>query len=118
MSKDQLSLLNHTLDDLDELGDIMTEMLETQEGVEVRGFSVEFHCTPHYSQVRCGEELNGLHDHLLALEHLHDTFVSYQTAFSKLILELARRRQYREAAENIVRGMMGQLEAMTGGIES
>jgi autophagy-related protein 17 len=41
--------------------------------------------------------------------------VSYQTAFNKLILELARRSQYREAAENIVRGMMSQLEAMTEG---
>ena len=49
------------------------------------------------------------------MEHLHDRYIAYQTAFSKLILELARRRQYREAAENIVRGMMGQLELMTEG---
>ncbi|KAF8223109.1 hypothetical protein L208DRAFT_1370346 [Tricholoma matsutake] len=97
MSNNQLSLLNHTIDDLDELGEIMTEMLQTQESVEVQ----------------CEEELDGLHDHLLAVEHLHDRFISYQTAFNKLILELARRRQYREAAENIVRRMVGQLEAMT-----
>jgi autophagy-related protein 17 len=62
--------------------------------------------------------LAGLHNHLLTLEHLHDRYLSYQTAFSKLILELARRRQYREAAENIVRGMMGQLEAMAEGTMS
>jgi autophagy-related protein 17 len=31
------------------------------------------------------------------------------------MLEIARRRQYREAAENIVRGMMSQLAAMTDG---
>ncbi|KAG6817162.1 hypothetical protein H0H87_012123 [Tephrocybe sp. NHM501043] len=91
-----LALLVHTLDDLDELGDIMPEMLQTQEEVETK----------------CEEELNGLQNHLLTIEHLRDRFVAYQTAFNKLILELARRRQYREAAENIVRGMMSQLEAM------
>lgn len=36
-------------------------------------------------------------------------------AFNKLILEIARRRQYREAAENIVKGMMRQLESMSEG---
>ncbi|KAG5645529.1 hypothetical protein DXG03_005804 [Asterophora parasitica] len=96
MSQSHLSLLAHTLDDLDELGDIMVEMLRTQEEVEAK----------------FEEELNGLQNHLLTIEHLHDRFVSYQTAFNKLILELARRRQYREAAENIVKGMTAQLEAM------
>jgi hypothetical protein len=38
LSKDQLSGLIHTLDDLDELGEIMTEMLQTQESVEVSDF--------------------------------------------------------------------------------
>ncbi|RDB26201.1 Autophagy-related protein 17 [Hypsizygus marmoreus] len=97
MSRSQLGLLTHTLDDLDELGDIMVEMLQTQDDVEAK----------------CEEELNGMHNHLLTLEHLRSRFVSYQTAFNKLVLELARRRQYREAAENIVRGMMAQLEAMS-----
>ncbi|KAG6861353.1 hypothetical protein C0995_001086 [Termitomyces sp. Mi166 len=92
-----LSLLVHTLDDLDELGEIMPEMLQTQEDIEGK----------------CEEELHGLQNHLLTIEHLRDRFISYQTAFNKLILELARRRQYREAAENIVRGMMSQLVAMT-----
>jgi autophagy-related protein 17 len=36
LSQSHLSLLSHTLDDLDELGEIMTEMLQTQEDVEVR----------------------------------------------------------------------------------
>jgi autophagy-related protein 17 len=49
------------------------------------------------------------------LEHLRNRYVSYQYAFNKLILELARRRQYREAAEGIVRNMMSQLEAMSEG---
>lgn len=67
-------------------------------------------------QAKCEEELSGLHNHLLTLDHLRDRYVSYQTAFNKLILELARRRQYREAAENIVHGMMVQLEAMSEGM--
>ncbi|KAG6900219.1 hypothetical protein C0993_001288 [Termitomyces sp. T159_Od127] len=92
-----LSLLSHTLNDLDELGEIMPEMLQAQEDVEAK----------------CEDELNGLQNYLLTIEHLRDRFVSYQTAFNKLILELARRRQYREAAENIVRGMVSQLTAMT-----
>jgi autophagy-related protein 17 len=66
-------------------------------------------------QTECEEQLTGLEQHLSTLEHLHQQFQSYQTSFSKLILELARRRQYREAAENIVKGMMTQLEAMTDG---
>lgn len=66
--------------------------------------------------MKCEEELNGLQNHLLTIEHLRDRFVSYQTAFNKLILELARRRQYREAAENIVRGMVSQLAAMSEGV--
>ncbi|KAF9466562.1 autophagy protein Apg17-domain-containing protein [Collybia nuda] len=97
VSQGHLSLLMHVLDDLDELGEIMSEMLQMQEDVEVK----------------CKEELDGLHNHLLTLEHLRDRFVSYQLAFNKLILELARRRQYREEAEDIVHGMMAKLEAMT-----
>ncbi|KAJ7037464.1 hypothetical protein C8F04DRAFT_1257028 [Mycena alexandri] len=50
---------------------------------------------------------------ILTVEHLHERFVSYQTAFNKLMLEIARQRQYREAAENIVRGMVAQLAVMT-----
>jgi len=63
----------------------------------------------------CEENLTLLHQHLLTLEDLQQRFLAYQTAFNKLIIEIARRRQYREAAENIVKGMMSQLEAMTEG---
>jgi hypothetical protein len=37
-------------------------------------------------------------------------------SYSKLLIEIARRRQYKEAAENIVRGMMVQLQAMSEGV--
>ncbi|KAJ7659941.1 autophagy-related protein 17 [Mycena rosella] len=96
-AKKNLAHLFTVLDDLDELAEIMTEMLQTQDAVE--------HA--------CDEQLAGLQQHLLTVEHLHERFVSYRTAFNKLMLEIARRRQYREAAENIVRGMMSQLAAMT-----
>ncbi len=59
--------------------------------------------------------MNGLHQHLVVLEQLHDRYVSYQTAYNKLVLEMARRRHYCEAVERIVRGMAKQLEEMTMG---
>ena len=49
------------------------------------------------------------------VEDLHHRYVSFQSSFNKLLIEIARRRQYREAAEKIVDGMMAQLEAMTEG---
>ncbi|KAK7454623.1 Autophagy-related protein 17 [Stygiomarasmius scandens] len=92
-----LEQLSHTLDDLEELGDIMGEMLQAQESVEVE----------------CNERLGGLEEHLQTIHSLHERYVHYQASFRKLVLEIARRRQYKEAAENIVRGMMNQLESMT-----
>jgi len=93
----QLDTHPGTLDDLEELGEIMTEMLQRQESVETD------------SQ----EHIAVLHQHLLTPEDLYHRFLSYQTSFSKLMVEIARRRQYREAADKIVDGMMAQLEAMT-----
>ncbi|KAJ7104240.1 autophagy-related protein 17 [Mycena belliarum] len=96
-AKKSLVHLRTILDDLDELGEIMTEMLQTQDAVEAS----------------CDEQLASLQQHLLTVEHLHERYVSYRTAYNKLLLEIARRRQYREAAENFVRGMMTSLAAMT-----
>ncbi|KAF8626129.1 hypothetical protein AX15_005077 [Amanita polypyramis BW_CC] len=98
--KKSLEDSNSVLDDLDEFGEIMTEMLQTQQVVEVK----------------CEEGLNSLHQHLLTLEQLHDRYVSYQTAYNKLVLEMGRRRQYCEAVQHIVRGMAKQLEDMTMGL--
>ncbi|KAJ3566149.1 hypothetical protein NP233_g7185 [Leucocoprinus birnbaumii] len=88
--------LSGVLDDLEELGDIMGEMLQNQEVVEVK-----------YE-----EDLNSLHEQILTIKDLHERYVAYQTAFNKLIIEIARRRHYKEAAENIVKGMLAQLTAM------
>lgn len=65
--------------------------------------------------MKCEEELNSLHEQILTIRDLHERYVCYQTAFNKLIVEIARRRHYKEAAENIVKGMMSQLTAMTDG---
>ncbi|CAK5268746.1 unnamed protein product [Mycena citricolor] len=96
-SRSNLIHLNTILDNLDELGEIMTDMLQTQESVEIE----------------CEEKLAMLDQHLLTVEHLHDRYIAYQTTFNKLLIEIARRRQYREAAEKIVAGMNSQLGAMT-----
>ncbi|KIJ67089.1 hypothetical protein HYDPIDRAFT_85859 [Hydnomerulius pinastri MD-312] len=96
-AQEQLNTSNSTLDDLDELGDIMSDMLQKQQEVEID----------------CEDLLEGLQQRLLVVEDLHHRFVLYQSSFNKLLIEIARRRQYREAAEKIVEGMMAQLEAMT-----
>ncbi|KAA1467537.1 hypothetical protein DENSPDRAFT_251101 [Dentipellis sp. KUC8613] len=97
ISQEKLQVLHTTLDDLEELGDIMGEMLEQQQSVE-------------HSSI---DHLTNLHQHLLTIEELEHRYTAYQASFHKLLIEIARRRQYKEAAENIVRGMMAQLEAMT-----
>ncbi|KIY44130.1 hypothetical protein FISHEDRAFT_67801 [Fistulina hepatica ATCC 64428] len=89
--------LDVVLDDLEELGDIMSEMLDTQGGVEVD----------------CRARLAVLQGHLVVVKQLYEKFQSYKHSFNMLVLEIARRRQYRATAENIVRGMIQQLDAMT-----
>jgi len=105
------------LDDLEKLGDIMGEMLNDQEEVEVRLFfllSKRSSCRI-FSQLKCEEGLNSLHEQILTIRDLRGRYISYQTAFNKLIVEITRRHYYKEAAENIVKGMMDQLRAMSEG---
>ncbi|PIL29794.1 hypothetical protein GSI_08000 [Ganoderma sinense ZZ0214-1] len=96
-AQERLDLHRGILTDLDELGDIMTEMLERQQGVENESI----------------EHLSYLHAQLQPLEELHHKYTSYQYAYSKLVLEFARRLRYREAAQRIITTMTGQLDAMT-----
>ena len=56
-----------------------------------------------------------LHERLINIEELQTQFTEYQLSYNKLVVEMGRRSQYREAAENIVRGMIDQLAAMTEG---
>ncbi|KAL5526388.1 ATG17 [Sanghuangporus sanghuang] len=81
---------------LDELEGVMSDMLLQQQTVE----------TEYETQ------LESLQQHLTTLEHLCITYTQYETSFNSLLLELERRRRYRDAAEEIVRGMARQLDAM------
>lgn len=74
----------------------MSEMLQRQESVEADA----------------EEHIANLHQHLLTLEDLHQRFLSYQTSFDKLLVEIARRRQRREATEKEVERMRAELETM------
>ncbi|KAI3998337.1 hypothetical protein K525DRAFT_282498 [Schizophyllum commune Loenen D] len=95
--KAYLDSLRGTLNDLNQLGEIMSEMLVNQDAVEAA----------------TDNHLARLHQRLEPLQQLHDQYCAYQASFNKLVLEIARRRHYREAAETVIRGMMEQLEAMT-----
>jgi hypothetical protein len=55
---------------------------------------------------------------LLALSGLTQHYTSFQFSFRRLLVEMARRGHYKEAADQIVRGMMVQLEAMAEGMSA
>ena len=97
----------------------MEDMLRRQDEIEVccRAFSVSipFQLATTY-QADCGNRLIGLDQNLVVIEDLIRQFNAYQLSYSKLLVEIARRRQYKEAAENIVSGMMARLEAMSEGV--
>lgn len=61
------------------------------------------------------EQLSAMHIDLTVIEDLHNRYTSYQYSYCKLVMELARRRRYSEAAVKIVQTMTAQLDAMTEG---
>ncbi|KAH9945266.1 autophagy protein Apg17-domain-containing protein [Epithele typhae] len=85
----------NTLSDLDELGDIMSEMLERQQAVENESI----------------DRLSYMHAQLQQIESLHHKYTSYQYSYSKLVLELADRQQYREEIQRRVSEMAAELDA-------
>lgn len=52
----------------------------------------------------------------MAIEDLIRQFNAYRLSYDKLLIEIARRQQYKEAAEDIVRSMMALLGAMSDGV--
>lgn len=66
-------------------------------------------------QVEVGTLHRTLTDHLTCISELQSTYTSYRAAYGKLVLEIDRRRQYRESADAIVRGMTAQLQALREG---
>ncbi|EKM58196.1 uncharacterized protein PHACADRAFT_116910 [Phanerochaete carnosa HHB-10118-sp] len=97
IAEEQLGSHRAALDDLDDLGDIMAEMLERQQAAEN-----EF-----------VDHLALLHTNLGVIDDLHARYTMYQYSYCKLVVELARRREYAEAAAKIVQSMTLQLEALT-----
>ncbi|KAJ8456957.1 hypothetical protein ONZ51_g11814 [Trametes cubensis] len=95
-AQERVEIHRRILTDLDELGTIMTDMLEQQHAVEMESL----------------DHLEHLHLQLRPLEELHHKYTSYQYAYNKLVLELARRRQYREAAQRVVANTIAELDAM------
>ncbi|EIN09795.1 hypothetical protein PUNSTDRAFT_101708 [Punctularia strigosozonata HHB-11173 SS5] len=92
----QLDTHRATLDDLDELEEMMDDMVQRVERVEIQ----------------ISTQITNLHGHLVDLENLQLRYISYQFSYNKLLLELGRRRQYRDAAERIVNDMLAQLHVM------
>ncbi|OSD06340.1 hypothetical protein PYCCODRAFT_1431344 [Trametes coccinea BRFM310] len=84
------------LQDLDTLGEVMTDILDHQHHVEIESL----------------KHLSDLHMQLSPLEELHHKYTSYQYAYNNLVLELARRRQYREAAQRVISNMIAELDTM------
>lgn len=62
--------------------------------------------------------LASIQQHLTTLEHLYITYISYETSYNSLLLELERRRRYRDATEDLVYGMVRQLDALRDGASS
>ncbi|KAF8656814.1 hypothetical protein AX16_002363 [Volvariella volvacea WC 439] len=94
-----LELIQAAADSLDELGEIMSSMVSNQDVIE--------------SEMEAALAL--LHDQLHAVSELHENYVSYEKAFSKLVLELQRRVQYRDSMEMMVREMSERLQRLTEG---
>jgi len=92
----QLDLHRSAISSLEELGQSMGNMLEHRRNVEVE----------------VGTLHRTLTDHLTSIFELQSTYTHYRTAYGKLVLEMDRRRQYRESADAIVRGMTAQLQAL------
>jgi len=92
----QLNRLRAALYTLESLGIEMTDLVDQQQSVEIEATTI--HST--------------LQSHLISLSGLSDTYINYRAAYGHLVLEMDRRRKYREAIEATIQGMNEQLQAM------
>jgi autophagy-related protein 17 len=104
------------MDDLDDLGQTMSEMLERLHAVEVcLGVpSIAFHIKL-VVQIESEAQLLSLHDYLYTLENLQARFGAYQHAYNRLLIEMDRRRHFQQASERIINTMMDELDALALG---
>ncbi|THH31718.1 hypothetical protein EUX98_g2488 [Antrodiella citrinella] len=98
-SKQQALLLlktqRDTLDDLDVLGEVMQDMLSHQEHIEASHVDAYRRCICTYPAT------------------LDADYTAYEYSYSKLLLELERRRQYKEGVEQMLKSILSSLETMT-----
>ncbi|KDQ17770.1 hypothetical protein BOTBODRAFT_29923 [Botryobasidium botryosum FD-172 SS1] len=93
-AQDNLDKLYDVMSLLEELGDMAVMMVEDQRQVESDAISI----------------LTTLREHLVRLEELEGTYTGYQRAYNKLILEMDRRRAYRDTVDALVQSMAMQLQ--------
>ncbi|KAG8988637.1 autophagy protein 17 [Tulasnella sp. 427] len=89
-----LDKFDSILDRLDKLADDMSEKLQMQQ------------------QTQSYELSDTLNAHLGSFDMLAQTYVDYQMAYRRLLLEMDRRRRSREAMEELVHEMLDKLEQM------
>ncbi|KAF8517689.1 autophagy-related protein 17 [Hysterangium stoloniferum] len=94
-----LATRSRVLDSLDFLGDRMESMLQEQSDIEA---SILFRSTTYQT----------LNDYLESLLTLRSTYESYQLSYNALVLEMDRRRLYRDSMEGIVQEMKQKLEKL------
>ncbi|KAG9047966.1 autophagy protein 17 [Tulasnella sp. UAMH 9824] len=94
--RSSLAKFDGIVDQLDKLADDMAEKLQMQQQVETQTY--EIHET--------------LDAHLGSFDQLAQTYIDYQMAYRRLLLEMDRRRRSREAMEELVHEMLDKLEQM------
>ncbi|KAG8895177.1 autophagy protein 17, partial [Tulasnella sp. 408] len=94
--RSSLAKFDGIVDQLDKLADDMAEKLQMQQQVETQTYEIH-------------ETLNA---HLSSFDQLAQTYIDYQMAYRRLLLEMDRRRRSREAMEELVHEMLDKLEQM------
>ncbi|KAF8588224.1 hypothetical protein K439DRAFT_669529 [Ramaria rubella] len=88
-----LATQSRILDSLDSLGDKMESMLQEQTGIEM--------------ETQATYEV--LNDYLESLLTLRTTYETYQVSYNALVLEMDRRKRYRDSMETVVQEMREKL---------
>ena len=77
--------------------------------------SVIRHLDNHSFQADFESHLASLQMHLTTLEHLSLTYTAYQHSYNNLLVEMDRRRRYRDQTQQILDTFAAQLEAGRNG---
>ncbi|KIO18544.1 hypothetical protein M407DRAFT_31798 [Tulasnella calospora MUT 4182] len=94
--RSSLARFDGIVNQLDKLADDMASKLQMQQQVETQSYEIH-------------DMLDG---HLGSFDQLAQTYIDYQMAYRRLLLEMDRRRRSREAMEELVHEMLDKLEQM------